>query len=355
MNNNYLVIMAGGIGTRFWPYSRQQYPKQFHDVLGTGRTLLQQTAHRFEGICPKENIYIVTGEEFRPIIEEQLPFMAPDQILCEPGRRNTAPCIGYACYKIQKENPDANIVIAPADHIILNEDEFKNRINIALAFAAQNDALLTLGIKPLNPNTGYGYIQFEESDAEVKKVKTFTEKPNATLAQHFLDSGDYVWNAGIFVWNVKSIAHAFNQFLPEMAEAFLYAQADFYTANENQALQKAYSQCKSISIDNGLMEKADNVYTVLSDIGWSDLGTWKSVYEISPNDQDGNSIDGKVMLYDTQNCLIKTPKDKLVVINGLDGYIVAEYKDVLMICKMEDEQKVKQFVADAEQHGADFI
>jgi mannose-1-phosphate guanylyltransferase len=355
MNNNYVVIMAGGVGSRFWPFSRKTFPKQFHDVLGTGKTLLQQTAERFEGICPKENIYVVTGEEYKYLTRSQLPFLSDEQILCEPGRRNTAPCIGYACYKIQKVNPEANIVVAPADHIILKEEEFRNRIRIALEYSANNNALITLGIKPTHPNTGYGYIQFEEKEGEVKKVKTFTEKPHLELAQMFFESGDYTWNAGIFVWSAKSLTDAFSEHLPEMAEAFNDAQNCFFTSNEQESLAKAYTQCRNISIDNGLMEKAENVYMVKSDIGWSDLGTWRSVYDNSELNEDRNSIDGNVLTYDTSNCIIKTPKDRLVVVNGLHGFIVSEFENVLMICKLDDEQRVKQFVADAEEKGHEYI
>ncbi|NBA87063.1 mannose-1-phosphate guanylyltransferase [Emticicia sp. CRIBPO] len=354
--SNYIIIMAGGVGTRFWPFSRQTKPKQFHDVLGTGRTLIQQTADRFEGICPKENIYVVTSQEYYGITKEQLPFLDDEQILLEPGRRNTAPCIAYACYKISKKDPAANIVVAPADHIILKEEEFRKRISIALDYSKENEVLVTLGIKPTRPDTGYGYIHFnDEENSELKKVKTFTEKPQLELAEKFLESGDYVWNAGIFVWNAKAIEKAFVNFLPEMADALQIAQKHFYSAQEKEALDQAYTRCRAISIDNGIMEKADNVYVVLSDIGWSDLGTWKSVFENSEKDEFQNAVDGNAMLYDTQNCVIKVPKDRLVVTNGLDGFIVAEFDNVLMICKKDDEQKVKQFVADAELKGKDFI
>lgn len=355
MKDNYVIIMAGGVGTRFWPFSRQTNPKQFHDVLGTGQTLIQQTASRFEGICPKENIYVVTSEEYYQITKEQLPYLSDEQILCEPSRRNTAPCIAYACYKIEKQNPNATIVVAPADHIILKEEEFKRRIQVAIDHASQQDVLVTLGITPTRPDTGYGYIQFLEEVGEVKRVKTFTEKPHLELAEKFIASGDYVWNAGIFIWHVKSILTSFNAFLPEMAEAFQVAQKGFFTDAEKEALGVAYKQCRSISIDNGVMEKAENVFVVLSDIGWSDLGTWKSLYEISDKDENGNAIDGDVMVYNTQNCVIKTPKDRLVVVNGLDNFIVAEFDNVLMICKKEDEQRVKQFVSDAETKGIEFV
>jgi mannose-1-phosphate guanylyltransferase len=354
--SNFLVIMAGGVGTRFWPFSRQSFPKQFHDILGTGRTLIQQTADRFEGICPLENVFVVTSPEYFDITKQQLPFLSDDQILLEPSRRNTAPCIGYACYKIAKKNPDANIVVAPADHIILKEEEFKRRIQIALSYAAQKDVLVTLGITPTRPDTGYGYIHFEENDqSEVKKVKTFTEKPELELAKMFLESGDYVWNGGLFVWNFNALKNAFITYLPEMADAFSIAQPHFFSTKEKEALEVAYKRCRAISIDNGIMEKADNVHVVLSDIGWSDLGTWKSVYENSEKDSLNNVIDGNVILYKTENCVIKTPKNKLLVINDLDGYIVAEFNDVLMICKKDDEQKVKQFVADAEKIHKRFV
>lgn len=351
MENNYVIIMAGGVGSRFWPFSRQTYPKQFHDVLGTGRTLIQQTADRFQGVCPNENIYVVTSEEYYALTKEQLPFMSDDQILLEPSRRNTAPCIAYACYKIAKQNPNATVVIAPADHIILKEEEFKQRVGVAINFAATNDVLVTLGIKPTRPDTGYGYIQFIENENEEKKVKTFTEKPPLALAEQFIESGDYVWNAGIFVWNIDAITKAFVEFLPEMADALQIAQADFYTENEKDALEKAYPRCRSISIDNGVMERAENVFVVLSDIGWSDLGTWKSVYENSEKDENQNVIDANVMIYDTTNCVIKAPKERLIVVNGLDGFIVADFDGVTMICKKEDEQRVKQFVNDAKAKG----
>lgn len=355
INNNYVIIMAGGVGTRFWPFSRETYPKQFHDVLGTGRTLIQQTADRFEGVAPKENIYVVTSDEYYNLTKKQLPFMTDEQILCEPSRRNTAPCIAYACYKIAKQNPNANIVVAPADHIILKEEEFKKRVTVALNFSAVNDVLVTLGITPTRPDTGYGYIQFMEDEAEEKRVKTFTEKPNLEIANKFIASGDYVWNAGIFVWNVNAIIKAFTEFLPEMADALQIAQADFYTPNEKEALEKAYPRCRSISIDNGVMERAENVFVVLSDIGWSDLGTWKSVYENSEKDENNNAVDANVMLYNTKDCVIKAAKDKLVVVNGLENFIVADFDNVLMICHQDDEQRVKQFVNDAKEKGERYV
>lgn len=354
--NNFVVIMAGGVGTRFWPFSRSTNPKQFHDVLGVGKTMLQQTFERFADVCPVENVYIVTSTDYADLVRQQLPQLANEQILCEPIRRNTAPCIAYATYKIAKKNPDANLVVAPADHIILKESEFVRTIETALTATAKDDVLVTLGITPSRPDTGYGYIQFHpESEGEVKKVKTFTEKPHLDLAKTFVESGEFVWNAGIFVWNVRAIRKAFEKYLPETAEVFAEGRKAYYTPDEEKFIAKAYTQCKSISIDNGVMEKADNVYVVLSDFGWSDLGTWKSLYEISEKDADANVLDARTMLYDTRNCIVKTPKDRLVVVQGLDGYIVAEYDNVLLICRKDEEQRVKDFVADAKERGAEFI
>ena len=356
MNHTYVVIMAGGVGTRFWPFSRTSYPKQFHDVLGTGRTLLQQTADRFDGVCPPENIFIVTSSLYKDLCQQQLPTLSDEQVLCEPIARNTAPCVAYACYKIAQRDPQANIVVAPADHIILKEDEFKRTIRTALEATQDQDILVTLGIQPSRPDTGYGYIQYiPESGVSINKVKTFTEKPHLELAQQFLESGEFVWNAGIFVWNAQAIIDAFGAYLPEVAEIFAEGADAYYTSHEEAFVERAYSLTKSISIDNGIMEKAKNVYVVLSDFGWSDLGTWKSLYEVSDKNDDLNVVDGHVLLYDTRNCIIKTPKDRLVAINGLDGFIVAEYDNVLMICRKEDEQKVKTFVADAKEIGTHFV
>jgi mannose-1-phosphate guanylyltransferase len=348
--HNYVIIMAGGIGSRFWPMSRSNFPKQFHDILGTGKTLLQQTAERFEGICPKENIYIVTNKDYYGLCKEQLPYLADDQILLEPVARNTAPCIAYACYKIASKDPKANVVISPSDHVILKEEEFRRIITKGLEATQDNDILLTLGIKPHRPDTGYGYIQFhdEETPFGVMKVKTFTEKPKLDLAIEFLKSGDFVWNAGIFLWNVQAFLRAFKVNLPEMYELFEEGKETYYTPSERAFIDVAYSQCKSISIDYGIMEKSNNVYTMLSEFGWSDLGTWKSLYEICDKDNNGNVVDGNTMLYKTTNSIIKsTEKDKLVVVQGLDNYIISVSGDVVMICNKDEEQMVKEFVSDA--------
>ncbi len=355
MQNTYVVIMAGGVGSRFWPFSRASFPKQFHDVLGTGRTLIQQTVDSFEGVCPPENIYIVTSQEYENIVTEQLPFLSKQQILLEPNRRNTAPCIAYACYKIGSKDPNANIVVAPADHIILKEDVFRDTIKVALGATRNKEILVTLGIQPTRPDTGYGYIQYIPDKFTVKKVKSFTEKPHLELAEQFLDSGDFVWNAGVFVWNVNAIKKALKSFQPEIAEIFEGGNSHYYTENENNFINRAYQHCGSISIDNGVMEKADNVHVVLSSFGWSDLGTWKSLYEIIEKDANQNAVDGNVLLYNTTNSIIKTPKDKLVVVNGVDDIIIAEYDGVLLICKKDDEHKVKEFVNEAKRIDPKYV
>lgn len=344
--------MAGGIGSRFWPMSRTSQPKQFIDILGSGETLIQQTFKRFERVCPSENIYIVTNEIYREQIKKQIPHINDEQIVCEPARRNTAPCIAYANYKIHKINPDANIIVAPSDHIILKEDEFVEVISKALEATRENDWLVTLGITPSRPDTGYGYIQFNENtgwekDERLKKVKTFTEKPVLEMAKSFIESGDFLWNAGIFVWSLKSIMKAFEQHLPEVDSIFKEGIPNYNTKNEEVFIKNAYTVCKNISIDYGVMEKADNVYVLISDFGWSDLGTWGSLYETRNKDVNSNTIVGKnVMTYDTKNCIVNMPKDKLVVLQGLDDYIVVEDNNILLICKKGEEQQIRQFVAD---------
>ncbi|MEJ8802801.1 mannose-1-phosphate guanylyltransferase [Pontibacter sp. H249] len=355
--NTYVVIMAGGIGSRFWPFSRTNYPKQFHDVLGIGESMLQMTAKRFQDICPPENVYVVTNKDYEELVKQQLPFLNSNQILLEPIGRNTAPCIAYASYKIAQINPDANLVVTPSDHVVLKQEVFTNVIKEAVTAADKDDVLITLGITPSRPDTGYGYIQYIGDESQsIKKVKTFTEKPNLELAEMFLNSGDFVWNSGIFIWNVKSIISAFRAQLPEITEIFEEGNSIYNTPQEQNFITRAYSQCRNVSIDYGIMEKVDNVYVLLADIGWSDLGTWNSLYTINDKDSNGNVIDGEVLLYDTKDCIIKTPKERLVVLQGLQDYIVAEYDNVLMICKKSEEQKVKEFMADAKSRkGVDFI
>ncbi len=348
--HNYCVIMAGGIGARFWPMSRTSHPKQFIDILGTGETLIQQTYNRFVKICPADNIYIVTNEFYKTLVREQIPQIAPDQILCEPSRRNTAPCIAYANYCILARDPEAQIVVAPSDHIILKEDVFLNNVTSALQATSVNDWLLTLGIKPSRPDTGYGYIQFMEGEAypedpQIRKVKTFTEKPNLDLAKTFLKSGDFLWNSGIFIWSLQSIMKAFKELLPEVDILFQKGIGKFGTPEEKDFIDKTYAVCKSISIDYGVMEKAINVFVLIADFGWSDLGTWGSLYENRPQDKNGNAVVGKnVMMYDSTNCIVNMPEEKLVVLEGLTDYIVVESEDVLLVCKKTDEQQIRQFV-----------
>jgi len=347
----YCVIMAGGVGARFWPMSTSLRPKQFIDILGIGRSLLQMTYDRFAPVCLPENIYIVTNEIYRDQTLEQLPELRPEQVLCEPARRNTAPCIAYANHVIQQRNPNAVIVVAPSDHIIINEDMFASNVLAAMQVANQHDWLITLGIQPGRPDTGYGYIQFleekEQKPAGLKKVKTFTEKPNLELAQTFIKSGDFLWNAGIFIWSLKSINRAFENYLPEVNELFKEGAGLYGTSAENEFIRKTYAVCRNISIDYGIMEKADNVYVMPVDFGWSDLGTWGSLYEIRQKDENRNTIIGNnVMTYDTQGCVVNMPKDKLVVLQGLTDYIVVEEDGHLIICKRQDEQQIRQFVND---------
>lgn len=339
--------MAGGIGSRFWPMSRSSYPKQFLDILGTGQSLLQQTFDRLKKIAPADQIYIVTNEDYKSLVIEQLG-VAENQVLCEPSRRNTAPCIAYANYVIAQRNPNANIMVAPADHLILKEDRFIEVMEKALDYTANNNALLTLGIKPSRPDTGYGYIQFDDSsDNEIKKVKTFTEKPDLELAKQFVDSGEFSWNSGMFIWSLASIGEAFTNLLPEIDDLFKEKADSFGTEGEKNAIENIYSVCKSISIDYGIMEKASNVFVISADIGWSDLGTWGSIYGHLKQDKEANAVVGKnVMLYDSRNNIVNVPEDKLVVLQGLDNYIVVESNDTLLVCKKEDEQMIKQFVTD---------
>jgi len=360
--NNYCVIMAGGVGARFWPMSKTSRPKQFIDVLGVGKTLIRLTFERFANICPPENILVVTNEIYKDLVLEQLPELTEKQVLCEPSRRNTAPCVAYANYKIKQENPNAMVVVAPSDHIILMEDEFVANIKTAIVAAKENDWLLTLGIKPSRPDTGYGYIQYQEEKAfadgvPLYKVKKFTEKPTADIAKQFLASGDFLWNSGIFIWSLKSIMGAFSELLTDVDSLFEKGIGKYNTDAEELFISETYAVCENISIDYGIMEKAKNVYTLAVDFGWSDLGTWGSLYTIRDKDENENTVVGKnVMLYDTSNCIINAPEDKLVVLQGLDDYIVVEEDGTLLVCRKEDEQQIRQFVDDVkEAKGNKFV
>lgn len=352
-NHHYVAIMAGGIGSRFWPVSRTNYPKQFLDILQTGKTLIQATYDRFASFIPPENIYVVTSNEYINIVKKQLPDLPLQNIIGEPSRKNTAPCIAYISFKLQQKDPQASLIVAPSDHLILDTIAFKKVCLEALAFVNKHSALITLGIKPTHPNTGYGYIQYEQHAVSdnVYKVKTFTEKPNSELATTFVASGDFLWNAGIFVWHVKQITAAFEQYLPEMYEVFAAERDKFNTARETDAINAIYPQCTNISIDFGIMEKADNVYIIPSSFGWSDLGTWNSAYDNLEKDYLDNAVAGdNVIVFDTHRCMIHNPKDKLMVLQGLEDVIVVDTEDVLLICRKDKEQEIKEYVAEVKRN-----
>ncbi|MCB0759882.1 MAG: mannose-1-phosphate guanylyltransferase [Flavobacteriales bacterium] len=343
--------MAGGVGSRFWPMSRTAFPKQFHDILGVGQTLIQMTFNRFLHVCPPENIYVVTNARYKDLVLKQLPQMKEEQVLCEPYMRNTAPCIAYANAVISKKNKDARIVVAPSDHLVLKEDDFVTTINLALDVASETPNLVTLGIKPSRPDTGYGYIQFIDDPSanhdQVKKVKTFTEKPDIEIARNFLASGDFAWNSGIFIWSLKCIDEAFAKFLPEIYKSFEGTIPSLGTPEEHDVIDEVYASCENISIDYGIMEKARNVSVVLSDFGWSDLGTWGSLYTHLDLDEHKNAAVGKdISMYNCANNMVYNQSGKLMVLHGLNGYIVVETDKALLVCKKDDEQKIKQFVND---------
>ena len=354
--NNYCIIMAGGIGSRFWPLSTTNVPKQFLDILGRGKTLIQLTFERMKKICPLENIYIVTNAHYETIVLEQLPELKAEQVLKEPMRRNTAPCIAYGNTIIKQRNPQANILVTPSDHLIWNETAFINVINAGLKIVAENDFLVTIGIKPSRPDTGYGYIQLGKQFGEVNKVivnkvKTFTEKPELEMAKIFLKSGDFFWNAGIFMWSLQSINAAFEQHLPEIATLF---NEELRDATNAEQLNTVYAKCTSVSIDYGVMEKSNNVYVLQSDFGWNDLGTWSALYENTSRDNAENALIGQdIMVYDTKNCVISMPAGKIAIIEGLDGYIVVDSGDKLLICRGEEEQRIRQFVNDLKMKKGD--
>ncbi len=353
--------MAGGTGSRFWPLSRKIKPKQFLDITGTGKTLIQQTFQRFSKIIPLENFLIVTSVQYKDLVLEQLPELKEEQVLLEPLRRNTAPCAAYATYKIKSKNPEANFVVAPSDHLILREEEFIRQIEKGIEFAKSKNALLTLGIKPCRPETEYGYIQVkrkEEFNAldNLYKVKTFVEKPDLEMAQVFIDSGEFFWNSGIFIWSMSSIISALETHLNDIAALFSKGLKLYNTEDEIHFINKTYSECRGISIDYGIMEKAKNVYVLTADFDWSDLGTWGSLYEHEDKDSDGNVVNGdNVLMYNAQNCIVNISNEKVAVLQGLDGYIVAESNDTLMICRREDEQQIKQFVTDVRIQKGDSL
>ena len=346
----YCVIMAGGVGSRFWPLSQEAIPKQFIDVLGTGRTLIQQTFDRFLPLCPVENFFIVTSSDYKQLVIDQLPEINPLNILCEPSRRNTAPCIAYASARISQINPQAKIIVSPSDHLIIKEEEFREIVSKGLNFTSESNTLLTLGIKPAHPETGYGYIQVEKKPAsknQIIKVKTFTEKPNLELAKMFVDSGEFFWNSGIFIWSLESINKAFSKYVPEIYNLFNKNIDKLNSIEEPTIINDIYHECKSISIDYAVMEKADNVHVLVADFGWSDLGTWGSLYTHSTKDNFGNAkIRGNALFYDASNNIVNLTDGKKAVIQGLNNYIIVETQNEILICPKEKEQQIRQFSSD---------
>lgn len=344
-SNTFVAIMAGGVGSRFWPASRTSCPKQFLDILGVGKSLLQMTYDRFLKVCPAENIFIVTNKQYVGLVKEHLPALSDNQILGEPSRNNTAPCVAYTALKLQALNPDANLIIAPSDHVIQNDEEFVRLLEKGLAFTATHQALLTLGIKPSRPDTGYGYIQFEETPLldEIHEVKRFAEKPPLEKAKAYLESGDYLWNAGIFIWRVSTLLDAYQRYAPEIYEILAKPNAPYNTAEEQAFIDLYYPTTPDISVDYAIMEKAENVYTMPSEFGWSDLGTWASLHAEGDKDDSNNVTNGSnAILLDTKDCLVRTPAGKLIILKDLEGYIVVDEGDVLMVYPKSKEQEVKE-------------
>lgn len=346
MNNTHIVIMAGGIGSRFWPMSTPECPKQFIDVMGCGKTLIQLTAERFNGICPPENVWVVTSAIYTGIVKEQLPVIPDSNILAEPCMRNTAPCIAYVSWKIKMRYPDANIVVTPSDQLVINTTEFQRVIKSALSFTEDSNAIVTLGMKPNRPETGYGYIAAGDAvytNKEIHRVEAFKEKPNRATAEEYVAAINYLWNAGIFVWNVRTISAALRVYAPGIAGIFDKICNDFYTERETETINKFFPTCENISIDYAVMENAEEIYVQPAEFGWSDLGTWGALHGLLPQDNFGNACIGAVKLYESSNCMVHVAQEKKVVIQGLDGYIVAEQDDTLLICKLEEEQRIKEF------------
>lgn len=356
VKNTYCVIMAGGVGARFWPKSRKMMPKQFLDILGTGKSFIRSTFERFLPIVPAENFIVVTNRNYKDLVLSQIPELGENQVLCEPIGRNTAPCIAYAAYSLLKQDPEARMIVTPSDHLVMNEHDFHAVINECLEFATQNNALMTVGIQPSRPETGYGYIQKSNND-NISRVKCFTEKPNLELAQTFIECGEFLWNSGIFVWTVKSIVEAFEQYLPEHHALFSAAMPDLSTDKEEAAIEQVFSECKAISIDYGVMEKAENVYVKCGDFGWSDVGTWGSVYQLSAKDQNENAVVADACYtYSTERTFVSLPKGKMAVVNGLKDYIVVDTPDALLICPRSEEQSIKNYIDDVRfENGEKFI
>ena len=347
--NNHLVIMAGGVGSRFWPMSTTEKPKQFIDVLGVGKTLIQLTVERFGDLVAPENIWVVTNQKYAPIVEEQLPNIPKANILCEPCRRNTAPCIAYVSWRIKSNDPKANIVVTPSDHIVMDTAEFQRVIKECMRFTSETDAIVTLGMKPNRPETGYGYIQADLSTSslrnkEIYRVDSFREKPDLKTAMEYIKKNYYFWNAGIFIWNVNTIVNAFRIYQPTMAKIFESMLPVYGTEKEQAIIDERFPECENISVDYAIMEKAEEIFVCPADFGWSDLGTWGSLHGQSKKDLYGNATIGQnISLIESHNCIVHTTQEKKVVIQGLDGYIIAEKDDTLLICKLSEEQRIKQF------------
>ena len=350
--NNYCIIMAGGIGSRFWPLSKDNYPKQFLDILGTGKSFIRSTYERFSPVIPDENFLVVTNKAYKQLVLEHLPMLHPDQVLCEPARRNTAPCIAYAAYHIQSRCKETNIVVTPADHLVTNEVEFQRIIRLGFDFLAKNqNALMTIGIKPSRPETGYGYIQcgsrrdeVGSRNEEVVKVEMFKEKPDYETAVKFVSEGNYLWNSGIFLWTLDGIMQAFKQYLPEMVEVFEKGKNDFGTANEQAFIDAHFIESPNISIDYGVMEKSPNTFTIPADFGWSDIGTWGSLFTHAKKDENGNAKRGKVVSVDNKNTIINIEEGTEAVVQGLEDYLVAFRDHSLLVCKLHDEQQIKVWI-----------
>lgn len=351
--------MAGGIGSRFWPMSRASKPKQFLDILGTGKTFLRATYERFSPVVPAENFLVVTNTAYKDIVLEQIPELNPNQVLCEPIGRNTAPCIAYAAFRLNAVDPDSMMIVTPSDHYIADEKRFRNVIGECVEFIGNGDAMMTIGIRPDHPNTGYGYIQVDGpcKDPEgICKVKTFTEKPDLEMAKVFLGSGEFFWNSGIFIWNTRTIRAAMREMLPEMYGLFNSIAQDYNTPYETESIKKIYPECKGVSIDIGVMEKAKNVWVDCTEFGWSDIGTWSALYEHSHKDENGNVSSGDNVLVNTRNCIIKASAGKLVMIDGLEDYIVVEKGNVLMVCPRSSEQTIKAYIDEVRfKYGDKFI
>ncbi len=347
--DKHVVIMAGGIGSRFWPMSTPELPKQFVDVLGTGRTLIQMTVDRFKSVCPMENMWVVTGRRYVSLVRAQLPFLSEDHIIAEPEARNTAPCIAYAAWKIRMRHPSANVVFTPSDALVIDVAEFGRIINAALDFTIGQRRIVTVGIKPNRPETGYGYI--EEGDVidgtELLKVDSFREKPCLAVAEEYLAQGRYLWNAGIFVWNVDTIVNSLREYTPSLAAEMDEMSRSFYTDAEDTVVAEMFPECEKISIDYAVMEKADCIYTIPADFGWSDLGTWGSLHKLMNHDGHENAIVGTdVRMIDSRGCIVHAPELGKVVVQGLEGYIVAQHGDRLLVCRLDDEQNITRYAKD---------